>query len=133
MRHAVILALAHGSSIWQMLEGPETPIPEQRTRLKALRRLTTHAEFAEVQLWESDSGVVLRHRMKPTPEVAAAIAAVVPPEPPAEPQVESPAVTDAVRPSVEATPGEVADDGEAAGDFNVPAGDDHHRRSKKRR
>lgn len=91
MRTAITLGLAHGSSIWEMVYGPETSIAEQRAALKATRGRKEHPRWAELQLWESDTGVLSRGKYSAPAEVAAAIAAKVPAAAPVDPSEPEPA------------------------------------------
>lgn len=97
MRTALTIGQIAGSEVWEFLHGPETDIPTQRGEFKLLRGEREHPKYAEVQLWESGAGMVVRHRFHlqpaPSPGVAApeeppSLDGVPPPETETEPQVE---------------------------------------------
>lgn len=62
MRTALTIGLILGSDVWEFVHGPEADIPTQRADFKKLRASDAHPKYAEIQLWESGSGIVLRHR-----------------------------------------------------------------------
>lgn len=76
MRTAITVAIPHdGPAVF--LSGPSVPIDTQKTEIKKLKGLREHPEYAEVQLWESGSGIVSRVKFDkpkaatpPTPEPA---------------------------------------------------------------
>lgn len=92
MRTAVTIGLVAGSEVWEFLSGPETPLPDQRAAFKALRSQRHHERYAEVQLWESSGGIVLRNRFLPASPVATPApspSTALPPPEPEEPPVSS--------------------------------------------
>jgi hypothetical protein len=82
MRTAITLAIHKGGELVEMLEGPLTPIDEQRVRFKQARQSRTHDTFQRIELWESGSGRVMHHDYY---EVVAPQAPVEPPPAPVEP------------------------------------------------
>lgn len=75
MRTAITLATPHdGPTVF--LSGPSVPIQQQKDEIKRLKGLREHAEYAEVELWDSGSGIVSKVKFdKPK--------AATPPAPPA--------------------------------------------------
>lgn len=84
MRTAITVAIPHdGPAVF--LSGPSVPIDTQKAEMKRMKGLREHAEYAEVQLWESGSGIVSRVKLdKPKAAVTAAPAAEEPPVLPAD-------------------------------------------------
>lgn len=84
MRTAITLATPHdGPTVF--LSGPSVPIQQQKDEIKRLKGLREHAEYAEVQLWDSGSGIVSKVRFdKPK--------AATPPAPEPAPTPETPKV-----------------------------------------
>jgi len=66
MRTALITARKHGQKALGVISGPDVPIAEQREKFKAFARAPHHPDFEEVQLWESDTGIVKRLKRVPT-------------------------------------------------------------------
>lgn len=62
MRTAFTVGLIKGADTWEFLAGPETAIGDQRAAFKALRAGPGGKKYAEIQLWESDAGITLRHK-----------------------------------------------------------------------
>lgn len=102
MRTALTIGLIDGSDVWEFLSGPETQIADQRAAFKELRGTRHHTRYSEVQLWESGSGLVLRHRyipskveVEPAPMVVLELSPAEPDEPPVaeEPQAVEPDAT----------------------------------------
>ena len=59
MRTAITVAIPHdGPAVF--LSGPSVPIESQKAEIKKLKALREHAEYAEVQLWESGAGITSR-------------------------------------------------------------------------
>ena len=84
MRTAITLATPHdGATVF--LSGPSVPIQQQKDEIKKLKALREHAEYAEVQLWESGSGIAQKVKFqKPKAATPAAPATEEPPTPPAD-------------------------------------------------
>lgn len=114
MRTALTIGLIAGSEVWEFLHGPETDIPTQRSEFKCLRGQREHPKYAEVQLWESGAGIVVRHRFKRAALLDQAIAVAAPG--PEAPPNEAP---EAVPPAAESVE---AGDADAQADFAVPSG-----------
>lgn len=64
MRTAITLAIHKCGELVEMLEGPLTPIDEQRARFKQARQSKTHPQFERIELWESDAGRILHHNFR---------------------------------------------------------------------
>ena len=92
MRTAITIARTAQGETWEFLAGPDTPIPEQRAGFKKLRTDPEAAKvLSEIQLWESGSGLVMRHRFK-APRATSNPAPAVPETPaPSEPTPQDPA------------------------------------------
>lgn len=69
MRTAVTLALRHGATRAEMILGTEVPVFEHRSKFSEACYHSTHAEFAAIEVWESDIGVTMR-RSFAAPKVA---------------------------------------------------------------
>ena len=114
MRTALTIGLILGTEVWEFLHGPETDLPTQRADFKRLRGQREHPKYAEVQLWESGAGIVVRHRFNRAAllDQAPAVATPSAEAPPGEtPEAAPPAAE-----SVEAA------DADAQADFAVPSG-----------
>ena len=70
MRTALTLGLVAGSDVTDLIAGRETDIMVQRAAFKALQAEAAPHKYAEIQLWESGTGIVKYHRFK-EPKVAA--------------------------------------------------------------
>lgn len=79
MRTAITIGIHHGGEITELLAGVETSYSAQRKEFKALRMAGTHERFASIELWDSSSGRVARHKFKPSPQTP------IPPPPPPHP------------------------------------------------
>jgi len=115
MRTALTIGLILGTEVWEFLHGPETDLPTQRAEFKRLRGQREHPKYAEVQLWESGAGIVVRHRFNRA-------ALLDPPSAIAAPAAEAPldvVASDAVPPAAESVE---AADADAQADFAVPSG-----------
>lgn len=64
MRTALTIGQIAGSDVWEFIHGPDTDIPTQRAEIKRLRASREHPKYAEVQLWESGAGIIVRHRFR---------------------------------------------------------------------
>jgi hypothetical protein len=93
MRTALLIAVHIGGEITELLRGRETPLDEQRAEFKRLRLAgDNHDKWESLELWQSDGGIVVKHRFKPvptTPVVPATVAAPAapPPTPETAPEV----------------------------------------------
>lgn len=137
MRTALLIAVHIGGEITELLRGRETPLDEQRAEFKRLRVAgDNHVKWESLELWQSDGGIVAKHRFKPAPSAAPAVPATVaaPAAPPptteaatkvatAPPEPAADASDDDSDPAPEPVEGEVAapDDDEPAAAPAVPA------------
>lgn len=117
MRTSITLGRLRGSTEFEFVFGPDTPMVEQRAWIKAQRQSKRHDRYDEVQLWGSDTGRTVVHRFR-TDEVP------VPSEQPkaAVPQAEPVAAVEAEAPAPEQPAAEPIVDSEsqdASGDFDV--------------
>ena len=75
-RFAITTGRKHGETVPRVLIGPEVSLDQQKATMRILACRRAHPELAEVQLWESDSGVTRTIRLrkpaeeKPGPEKA---------------------------------------------------------------
>lgn len=102
MRTALLIAVHIGGEITELLKGRETPLDEQRAEFKRLRLAgDNHDKWESLELWQSDGGIVVKHRFKPVPAAAPTVPATVaaPAAPPSTPEA---------APEVTTTPSEVA-------------------------
>lgn len=75
MRTALLLVRKHGSEKFELAAGPEMPLMDQRGVLRELLASNgVHGEYAEAQLWESDSGVQRTVKFKTEEDAQAAAA-----------------------------------------------------------
>ena len=110
MRTTLLLGLIAGADVWEFIHGPETDVTTQRAEFKRLRGQREHDRYAVVELWDSGSGRIGRHRFGRSPAAPGSPAPEpAPPAVPPEPVSAAPA---------EVTPTEPETD--AAGDFEVP-------------
>ena len=112
MRTDLTIGLIAGSEVWEFLHGPETDIPTHRAIFKGIRGHREHPRYAEVQLWESGAGMVVRHRFQRPPAPSPGVVALDPPPSADGVLAEHP-------PETETEP-QVEDDSKA--DFAVPTG-----------
>lgn len=64
-RYAITTATPHGETLPQVVRGPEISIAEHKQEFRQLAASSTHPEYSEVQLWESDAGIVRKIRLRP--------------------------------------------------------------------
>jgi len=114
MRTALTIGLILGTEVWEFLHGPETDLPTQRAEFKRLRGQREHPKYAEVQLWESGAGIVVRHRFNRAALLDQAIAVATPSAepPPGETPEAAPPAAESIEPA----------DADAQADFAVPSG-----------
>lgn len=68
-RTFLTIARRHGETHAEVIFGPDVPHAEQVAALKAnIGQGKAHREFAEIQLWASDEGIVRRHKFRAAPE-----------------------------------------------------------------
>lgn len=121
MRTAITLAIHKGGELVEMLEGPLTPIDEQRARFKQARQAKTHDRFERIELWESGAGRILHHDYH---ELAAPPAPAEPPSTPVEPAPAEPPPAPDEPPAAEQTEA----DADASGEFDVQPATGRRRR-----
>jgi len=82
MRYAITTGIPHGTTVPQVITGPEVPLAEQKAAFLQMRALTEHPDFEAIQLWASDAGIIRKARFsKPAPK---AVKAAKKPAPKAE-------------------------------------------------
>lgn len=73
MRTSIIVFRNHGDKAFQLLAGPDVPIDVQVKEFnEALLLGNSHPEIAEVQRWDSDSGIFRTLKFAQPSEAAAA-------------------------------------------------------------
>lgn len=83
------MATEHGGNV-VFLSDTTVPIETQKAEVKKLKALREHADFSEVQLWESGSGITSRIKFsKPNAAPVAPPAPEPSQEPAAQPAAES--------------------------------------------
>jgi hypothetical protein len=98
MRTGILIGRRHGETAFELICGPETPLPKQKDALREGLTLNgVHGELAEVQLWTSDGGLDRRVRFKSPTEAKATQEAQAPeaPEKPKEEATDEPATPEA--------------------------------------
>jgi hypothetical protein len=138
MRTALLIAVHIGGEITELLRGRETPLDEQRAEFKRLRLAgDNHDKWEALELWQSDGGIIAKHRFKLSPVSAVAPSkpatpATTVPAPSSVPEVTAPPPGAAAEPSqapvddagVEGDAGPEADGDPAPVEGEVPPPDD---------
>lgn len=62
MRNAITTGTRHGTTVPEVISGPEIPLHKQREAFMKLRGVTEHADFQSMELWASDSGIIRKTR-----------------------------------------------------------------------
>lgn len=114
MRTAITLAIHKGGERVEMIEGPLTPIEEQRAKFKQARQSRTHPTFERIELWESGTGRLVHHDYSDDPQI---VAPIPPTETQPPPVTSEPAQDPAPEPQPVQEVEESAD--ESQGDFEV--------------
>ena len=83
-RTAITLIRKHGSQTWELVSGPEVRIDHQFAALTdGFCHSPHHADVAEVQVWDSDTGIRRRRMLSlpPSPEAHPTPSAATAPAP----------------------------------------------------
>lgn len=61
-RTAITIGKLWGEDGWQVIAGPDVPLPEQAQNVRDLCNSETNPEWESIHLWESDQGITRKSR-----------------------------------------------------------------------